>query len=68
MAITLLNKFPNKLNVLNQNGLNLLHFACLYGSVEFVKYVFENENFHIDVDVVDSHGLRQLSSLMWRQP
>ena len=56
VPITLLNRFPNKLNVLDQYGRNLLHYACHHGNVEVVKYVLENPDFHIDADVVDSYG------------
>ena len=51
VAIQLLKRFPNKINVLGQNGMHVLHWASQSGNLELLKYVFGNPD--LDFNVVD---------------
>ena len=60
VAIHLLQRFPNKINVLHHNGWHALHFACNYGNLELVKYIFGNPDFDIDFNITDQLGATPL--------
>ena len=57
VPIHLLKRLPtSKINDLELHGMNLLHCASKVGNVEFLKSVFEDPYFDIDVDCVDING------------
>ena len=60
IPIRLLKRFPNKLNILGDNEMHLLHYACNLGNEQFVKYVFENQDLKVDFDINDSRGMTPL--------
>ena len=60
VLIHLLNRFPDKLNILGNNEMHLLHYACNLGNGQFVKYVYENQNLNVDFEVKDSRGMTPL--------
>ena len=49
VAIHLLKRFPQKINVW---GKSWLHNACLYGHLKLLNYLVENPNLHIDFNVI----------------
>ena len=51
-AIQLLQKIPEKINVLGQNDAHLLHYACKAGHLKLLKYIMENPAIDIDYNVV----------------
>ena len=56
VAIHLLQRFPDKIHVLGIHGIHLLHFACRYGHLELVKYIFGNPDFDIDFNIATLGG------------
>ena len=56
VAIRLLKIFPDKINVLSNSNLHVLHLACQFGNLELLKYIFENPDLDIDFNVVDLRG------------
>ena len=56
VAIQLLQRYPEKVNDLGYNNWHLLHYACRYGHLKVVKYLFENPNFNIDFNAVSVNG------------
>ena len=65
VAIHLLERYPQKINVLGLNGMHLLHYACQNGHLELLKYIFANSNLDIDLNVVDPLGWTPLHSASW---
>ena len=55
-AIQLLQRYPQKINVLGQAGRHILHYACSFGHVDLLTYIFESPAYNIDFNVVDQHG------------
>ena len=60
VAINLLNRFPNKINVLGRYGMHVLHYTCQKGNLELLKYIVGNPDFDIDFNVVDESGCTPL--------
>ena len=56
VAIHLLQRFPDKINVLGENGMHVFHYACKYGHLELLKHIFDNHDFDIDFNVTDGQG------------
>ena len=56
VAIHILKRFPDKINVLGWNDLHVLHLACEFGHLELLKYIFQNLEFDVDFNVVDQKG------------
>ena len=56
MAVRLLERFPDKINILGQNGFHILHYACQFGHLESLKYIFGNQDFDIDFNTATQHG------------
>ena len=54
VAIKLLRRFPEKINVLGQDDRNILHYACEKGNLKLLKYIFGNSAF--DFNAVDTDG------------
>merc|ERR1712045_928718 len=51
LAIRLLERFPDEINFVDQDGWHALHHACQHGHLELVKYIFRNQDFDIDFNV-----------------
>ena len=62
VAIQLLQRFPQKIDVLGLNGAHILHYACQFGHLDLLKYIFENPNFNIDFNVPTQNGSTPLHS------
>ena len=56
VAIHLLQRYPDKINVLGSHAKHVLHNACQFGHLELLKHIFRNPDFVIDINVVDSSG------------
>ena len=56
VAIHLLQRFPDKINVLGPNDKHVLHYACKYGHLELLKYIFGNQDFDIDFNITTQDG------------
>ena len=48
VAIHLLRRFPDKINILGPAGMHILHLACQYGLLDLLKFIVENPDFNID--------------------
>ena len=55
-----LQRFPQKINVLGQSGAHILHYACLSGHLELLKYIVSTPDFDVDFNVVILQGLTPL--------
>ena len=53
VAIHLLKRFPDKINVLALYDRHVLHYACEFGHLDLLKYICQNPEFDIDFNVVD---------------
>ena len=60
VAICLLERFPEKINILAQNNWHVLHYSCQYGHLELLKYIFGNQDFDIDFNIADQGGYTPL--------
>ena len=60
VAIHLIQRFPNKINVRGQQDRPLLHYACHYKNMGFLKHIFRNPDYDIDYNAVDEEGLNGL--------
>ena len=56
VAIQLIQRFPQKIDVLGINDWHLLHYACFFGHLKLLKYFLGNDNFAIDFNVVSLAG------------
>ena len=56
VAIHLLERFPDKINVLDQDGYHILHYACQDGHLQLLKYIFGNQDFDIDFNIAGQDG------------
>ena len=56
VAIHYLQRFPDKINVSGPYETHVLHYACEYGHVELLKYIFGNPDFDIDFNVKNQYG------------
>ena len=54
VAICLLQRFPDKINEVLPDGDHALHWACVSGNLDLLKYIFGNPDF--DVNIVDPNG------------
>ena len=59
-AIHLLRRYPEKINVLNNDwfheGWHVLHYACAYGHLKVIKYLLGDQSLNIDINLVDHVG------------
>ena len=55
-AYRLLNRNPDLIHVQGENGMNVLHYACYYGHITLLKWLWSNKLFGIDVNAVDTNG------------
>ena len=60
VAIHLIQRFPNKINVRGQQDRPLLHYACYYKNMGFLEHIFRNPDYDIDYNAVDEEGLTGL--------
>ena len=56
VAIHLIERFPDKINILGLNGWHVLHYACQFGHLELLNHIFRNRDFDIDFNVADQNG------------
>ena len=62
VATQLLQRYPQKIDVLGFNGWHILHYACQNGHLELLNYIFENPTFDVDFNVVSLRGWTPLHS------
>ena len=55
VAIKMITRYPHLINA-DHAGRNILHYACLQGNMNLVKFIFGNSSFDIDYNVVDEEG------------
>lgn len=56
VVIHLLQRFPEKINLLGKWGMHVVHYACQYGRLVLLKYLLGNPDFDIDINVKDNRG------------
>ena len=56
VAIRLLQRFPEKINILSNYGYHILHFASRFGHLELMKYILEDADFNVNFKVFDHGG------------
>ena len=56
VAIHLLQRFPEMINILGPNDMHVLHFACGFGRLDLVKHIAERSDLKIDFNIVDQRG------------
>ena len=64
VVIQLLQRFPEKINDLGDNGWHLLHFACYSGHIKLLKYMMKT--FDIDFNVATASGATPLHIACWQ--
>ena len=66
VAIHLLKRFPQRLNVLDGDGWHVLHFTCRNGHLTLLNYLIGNPDLNIDFNVVTQHGNTPLHIACWK--
>ena len=56
VAIQLLQRFPQKINILGLFGEHILHVVCEFGHLELLKHIALTSDFEVDFNVVDAHN------------
>ena len=56
VAICLLQRFPEQIDVLGFQGCHVLHYACRNGHLQMLKFIIGNPDFDIDFNIVDQSG------------
>ena len=62
VTIQLLQRFPEKINVLSPHNGTILHYACQHGHLDLLKYIFENATNNMDFNSVNDFGWTPLHS------
>ena len=57
IAIHLIKRFPHIIHDFTAHtGLNVVHYASMYGNIKLLQYLFEAQNFDIDFNLKDQYG------------
>ena len=64
VVIQLLQRYPEKINALGDDGWHLLHFACYSGHIKLLKYMMQT--FDIDFNVLTASGATPLHIACWQ--
>ena len=65
VAMILLKRYPQNINVLGQNGRHVLHTVCKTGNMELLKNVFDAEELNFDFNVTNQDGWTPLHEACW---
>ena len=65
VAIQILQRFPQKINISEPSGRHILHMACKFGHLELLKYITMTSDFEVDFNVVDPYNQTPLHHASW---
>ena len=65
VAIQLLQRFPQKINISGPFGNHILHIVCKFGHLELLKYITLTSSFEVDFNVVEANNHTPLHHASW---